>query len=950
MFGIKQVNFQALVEGRCAGTIVHRDGEIFFANQAFADILAARGPDALVSRSEPDAWIAPDDRKRLRKRYEKILDGETPSKRYEFRVLRHDGTEAWVEAFDHPIEWAGTECIHSLVLDISLRKTYVETLCHREAQFRALADHSTQGILIYRDDKPLFANQALAGMLGFNNASEILAVPSIAELQSPSEREKLRRHGKACLRGKEAPPKYETEVLRKDGSTTKLDCWVSATDWEGTRAVQVLFSEISDRLKSRAAVEESRARFQDFAELASDWFWETDQDLKFTRINGASNSDKPISTSSLIGRTLLETRMPEDPEGEKWDALQSDLSARRPINAFQFPTRDPDGSIRQIRASGKPVVDAAGDFAGYRGVFSDVTDLVAIKEDAANARQLLTAAIEAMPDAFVVYDAQDRLVICNRNFRNGMFEGIADMIVPGANFADLMSAALERGLVQVPDGDKDAFLRECIAHHREGKGEWEMVGADGRYVVARERRMSDGGAIGIRTDITKRRRAEDSLRAGEQRFRDYAEMSGEWYWETDTAHRFSFRSDGISDVGTQIGKTWFDLKLAEDDDAEKWAAHRANLDASLPFRDFRYIQRDDQGQIRHLSVTGRPMFAADGSFVGYHGTGRDVTDEVNAQNALNALRHELERRIEELTQKKAAELDEMRRTHAAKVEALSQAHAALGARERQFRDMLATTGHGVAITVGDKPVFANPVLAEILGFDNANEFLAVDSISALFQPNDVTPPAGDAGASQNTEIASVVGECRARRKDGSTAWLETRSGPIDWDGATATAITCVDVTERRLAREALEESEHRLSRHLAETPLAATIWDADLVCTTWNRSAAKLFGYSEDEVSGNRPIDMVVPEAGRGAFQDILHAVAEQRRERQCRIENVTKDDRAITCEWSVTPLMNENGTLLAIASFIRDVSDEVREIEKLRAERTAADEPSGPWRRVLPN
>ena len=60
------------------------------------------------------------------------------------------------------------------------------------------------------------------------------------------------------------------------------------------------------------------------------------------------------------------------------------------------------------------------------------------------------------------------------------------------------------------------------------------------------------------------------------------------------------------------------------------AEHRATLEAHLPFRDFRYALRDEYGTLRHVTVSGNPMFDPDGGFLGYRGTGRDITAKVVA--------------------------------------------------------------------------------------------------------------------------------------------------------------------------------------------------------------------------------------------------------------------------------------------------------------------------------
>ena len=79
-----------------------------------------------------------------------------------------------------------------------------------------------------------------------------------------------------------------------------------------------------------------------------------------------------------------------------------------------------DGSVRYLQISGKPVFGADGEFAGYRGTGSDVTDLKLREQEVTLARQRLLEAIETISEGFALYDDQDRLILCNSHYRKLM--------------------------------------------------------------------------------------------------------------------------------------------------------------------------------------------------------------------------------------------------------------------------------------------------------------------------------------------------------------------------------------------------------------------------------------------------------------------------------------------------------------------------------------------------
>ncbi|HEX4409545.1 MAG TPA: PAS domain S-box protein [Xanthobacteraceae bacterium] len=158
------------------------------------------------------------------------------------------------------------------------------------------------------------------------------------------------------------------------------------------------------------------------------------------------------------------------------------------------------------------------------------------------------------------------------------------------------------------------------------------------------RRIEFNGKPGIAAsvvDSTDRRRGQDELRASEQRFRDYSEIVSDWFWESGPDHRFSRISGKPPDWGISerfIGSYRWDLASDREDESEKWRAHFAILEAHEPFRGFRYRIARPDGSALYMSASGKPLFDADGKFLGYRGTAADVTAEVRAEQAELALR------------------------------------------------------------------------------------------------------------------------------------------------------------------------------------------------------------------------------------------------------------------------------------------------------------------------
>jgi PAS domain S-box-containing protein len=142
----------------------------------------------------------------------------------------------------------------------------------------------------------------------------------------------------------------------------------------------------------------------------------------------------------------------------------------------------------------------------------------------------------------------------------------------------------------------------------------------------------------LEQDIVARRRAEGALRESELRFRDYAETASDWFWETGPDHRFSYVSDRAGDFGiattSLVGHRRWDAATDLEDEPAKWRRHFRTLERREPFRDFIYRIMLADGSHGFVSTSGKPVFDAGGSFIGYRGVGRDVTTTTRAEQAL----------------------------------------------------------------------------------------------------------------------------------------------------------------------------------------------------------------------------------------------------------------------------------------------------------------------------
>lgn len=140
------------------------------------------------------------------------------------------------------------------------------------------------------------------------------------------------------------------------------------------------------------------------------------------------------------------------------------------------------------------------------------------------------------------------------------------------------------------------------------------------------------------------------LSGSEQRFKDFASVSSDWFWEMDADLRFTYFSKPSSEdfelaLEKSLGKTDIELRDAYDiasQDVDDWDAHMADLKAHREFRDFIYRIKTAAGDVRYVRTSGMPVFGPDAAFLGYRGSASDVTADFEARRQLLRAKEEAE--------------------------------------------------------------------------------------------------------------------------------------------------------------------------------------------------------------------------------------------------------------------------------------------------------------------
>ena len=250
------------------------DGSVDYVNQQMLHYMGLSLED--VQGSNWDFPVHPEDRARSVDNWRSTV-AVGQSGENELRVRRADGVYRWIlgrfvplrDEVGNIVKWYGVST------DIDDRKRAEEALSKSEANFRTLADKSLQGILIYQDQKIVYANSAHSTTTGYSIAElKSMSLEQILSIVHPLDREMAFERARKRMAGDPSSTSVELRIVRKDGVTRWIQAFNNGIEYYGRPALLSTTTDITERKRAEEALRKSERVLREAEVLGHTGSWE----------------------------------------------------------------------------------------------------------------------------------------------------------------------------------------------------------------------------------------------------------------------------------------------------------------------------------------------------------------------------------------------------------------------------------------------------------------------------------------------------------------------------------------------------------------------------------------------------------------------------------------------------------------------------------------------------
>jgi len=255
--------------------------------------------------------------------------------------------------------------------DITDSKRIEEALRENEEKFRVLADSTPTAIMLYQDDRWIYANRAATAICGYS-ADELLGM-YFWDFVHPDFRQAIQREGRKRQYGEETTNRHSFKIIAKDGAVKWVDLSGASTMLQGRLAGIVTVQDITDRKRAEKALRKSEEKFRLLVENSHDIIYSLTAAGVFVFVSPAWTTLLGHPATEVVGQSYESFVHPEDlPRFGAF--LRSVIETGQRQKGVEYRVRHADGTWHWHASSAVPFQDETGAITGFYGIARDITE------------------------------------------------------------------------------------------------------------------------------------------------------------------------------------------------------------------------------------------------------------------------------------------------------------------------------------------------------------------------------------------------------------------------------------------------------------------------------------------------------------------------------------------------------------------------------------------------
>ncbi len=252
--------------------------------------------------------LVPEDIPRAAKNLRRSLKNERTGPA-EYKINRKDGATAHIEIRTYPFTLDGQKIVMGIARDITQRKQIEQKLEKTQMDYKKLIDKASDSVVVARKGKVLYANDAIAKLVGFDHAKEVIGL-SLNSFYHPDYNNQLNEYTQARQRGEYAPSRYQIKIVNRTGESIDVDIQVTIVEWEGDLASLTILRDITDQKQAEHELMKSEKKYRSFMEASRDAVT-VNSDGKFAYVNPSFIELIGYQEQELINLSIFDVIAPE---------------------------------------------------------------------------------------------------------------------------------------------------------------------------------------------------------------------------------------------------------------------------------------------------------------------------------------------------------------------------------------------------------------------------------------------------------------------------------------------------------------------------------------------------------------------------------------------------------------------------------------------------------------